>query len=127
MVDITITLSPPLNGVQSEVGTFEWGDWYSIINLPPSSEGVISVGVTMSGLPAGMPIQVRIPSQTIGGVTYPETYSSTFPWDQTSFTESIIMVGDAPPGNGEPISFSLREAVAPLVVGAALILLLGRG
>ena len=124
MVEIFINLTPAFSGVVSEIGTFEWGDWQPFINLPPSLEGVISASVTLSGLPPGLMIQVRIPAQNIGGVAYKEVYTTSFPWDQTAFSDSIILEQVTPPNGPNGNGFPLKEIAIPTAIGLALLLLL---
>ena len=123
MTEVTIYLTPPLDGVTSEIGYFFEDQWIKVIDIPVVSvAGVIgplgiATGITFTAL------YVYIPSQTIGGITYEEALSVGWMETSATFTDSITLVEVAePPPNGEPPTppIDIKIIAIPGIVGLVL-------
>lgn len=124
MTDVTINLTPALDGVASEVGYFFNDQWIKLINMLPSVAGAITGGVVFNGVP-DLPLYLFIPSQTIGGITYEEAISNGWAKTDPTFTENITLEISEPPIPPEP-PVDIKSIVIPGVAGAVLIFFLLR-
>jgi len=122
MTNVTIYLTPALDGVASEVVYFYSDQWIKVIDMPGVSvAGVIgpfgiATGITFTTL------HIRVPSQTIGGITYEEAISVGWMETSPTFAGNITLVEVPPPnGNGEePSPIDIKSIAIPGIVGVVL-------
>jgi len=76
MPTITIYIDPPRTGILGKLYYIVSGVYYSLTDLPTSIDGVIIAGVG-TNYPE-LTYIVVFPRQTVNGVTYEETKSTTF-------------------------------------------------
>lgn len=76
MVQITVSLTPQLTGVQGKLHMVIGDQIYPVINLPLSENGIISGGIAVSS--PELDYAVIIPEQTINGIIYLESMSTLF-------------------------------------------------
>jgi len=123
MTDVTIYLTPALDGVTSEVGYFFNDQWIKVINAPASVAGIIGTFGIVTGIDFA-PLHIFIPSQTIGGVTYEEALSQGWMETASTFTDNITLIEVAPPPPPPPPPIEIKSIVIPGILGIVLMFLL---
>jgi hypothetical protein len=123
MTNVTIYLTPALDGVTSEVGYFFNDQWIKVIDAPVSVGGVIGTFGIVTGIDFTS-LHVYIPSQTIGGVTYEEALSQGWMETASTFTDNITLIEVAPPPPPPPPPVEIKSIVIPGFVGIVLMFLL---
>ena len=120
MPSLTVYLTPPLTGAKGTLYLVYEGQYFSGLPLPPSVDGLISVGVGTASPSSSYAVVFE--EQTIGGVTYRKAESTTFNLlsDVTRYM-TLTPTGEEPPPPGETaFPWTL---IPQLVAGAALLLL----
>ncbi|KKM99098.1 hypothetical protein LCGC14_1151290 [marine sediment metagenome] len=122
MVQLTVNLSPPLTGVQSKLHLIVGDAVYPVIDLPPSVNGLISMGISVSS--PELDYAVILPEQTVEGVAYLETMSTLFNLlsDVTLSMTLTPVTEPEPPTPPIPPVESLLPAVASAIAGTLAVI-----
>lgn len=123
MVQLTVNLSPPLTGVQSKLHLIVGDAVYPVIDLPPSVNGLISMGISVSS--PELDYAVILPEQTIEGVAYREVMSQLFNL-VSDVTLNIVLTPvtePEPPPPPMPPAESMLSAIGSAVTGIVLLVL----
>ena len=123
MVQLTVNLSPPLTGAQSKLHLIVGDAVYPVIDLPPSVNGLISMGISVSS--PELDYAVILPEQTIEGVAYREVMSQLFTLI-SDVTLNIVLTPvtePEPPTPPMPPAESMLSAIGSAVTGIVLLVL----
>ncbi len=119
MVQLTINLSPPLTGAQSKLHLIVGDAVYLVIDLPPSVNGLISMGISVSS--PELDYAVILPEQTLEGVAYREVMSQLFTL-VSDVTLNIVLTPVTEPEPPTPTAESLLPTVASAIAGALAVI-----
>lgn len=121
MVILTVNLSPPLTGAQSKLYVIIGGEATSLIDLPPTANGVTSISIAVSG--PELDFAVIFPSQTVEGVAYLETMSPLFNLvSDVTLNVTLEPVTEPEPPTPPPTIESPLPAIASAIVGALAVI-----
>ncbi len=120
MVILTINLSPPLTGAQSKLYYVIGGEATALIDLPPTSNGVMSASIGVSG--PGLDYAVIFPVQIVEGVAYSEAMSTLFNLvSDVTLSMTLMPVTEPKPPSPTPPTESLLTAVVSAIASAVLV------
>ncbi|KKL18756.1 hypothetical protein LCGC14_2472350 [marine sediment metagenome] len=120
MVQLAVNLTPLLTGVQGTLYLISGETVYPLYDLPPSIDGFISFGISVSDPMADFAI--IFPEQTIEGVTYGETASTFFNLVTNALVNVILTPkADIPPPPEVPPMTGLGLGLLVAVVAGVFI------
>ena len=124
MVNITINLTPALTGVNGKIW-IKFGDyWNPLLDIPPSSNGLISFGY--SDTFPNNEHKIVLPEQTVEGTTYlaTETPAFTLTTDKT-FNITLTPKEVPPPPPTPPAEIKIPYIALPSIIAGAILVYLG--
>ncbi len=122
MVLVKVNLTPPVSGIMSKLFLVFGEELYPVIDLPPSSSGVISAGIGI-GSPE-LDYVIIVPSQIVEEVEYREVRTRTFNLlSDVNLNLALDPVGPpTPTPNGDNgINGEIMTQAAPALIGVAVI------
>ena len=111
MVNIAVYLTPALTDVKGRMWIEFGGTWYSLIDIPPSVNGIIGPFSFADGYPNNLH-KIVFPAQTIGGVIYLETETAPF-YTNTNQTLYVTLSPSGGPSIPTTLSIDAPGSVAP--------------
>ena len=116
MTHITVHLTPVLSGVVSDLQYYAADQWWPLVDMPVSVDGVIDleIGVQYPELL----FRIHFPKQTIDGVTYIDKFSISFDLTANRFLNVSMETSEPPP---QPPVNDLINLVLPLGFGVAMV------